>query len=75
MINFNSEGSKEITILTNASFDNKIKILKHRTYCCACDNSYEILWLLEKGIISINKLIVDNVNDGKVLPQLIINYK
>ena len=75
LINFYSEGFKEISILTNASFNNKNKILKHRTYCCAGDNSYEVSWLLENGIISINKLIVDTVNDGKTSPQLIINYK
>ena len=75
LINFYSEGFKEISILTNASFNNKNKILKHRTYCCAGDNSYEVSWLLEEGIISINKLIIDNINDGKISPQLIINYK
>ena len=75
LINIYSEGFKKISILTNASFNNKNKILKHRTYCCAGDNSYEVSWLLEEGTLSINKLIVDNINDGKISPQLIINYK
>ena len=75
LINISFEEFKKISILTNASFNNKNKILKHRTYCCAGDNSYEVSWLLEEGTLSINKLIVDNINDGKISPQLIINYK
>ncbi len=37
--------------------------------------SFEITWLLDKGKSIIDKVIIDNISDGKVLPQLILNYK
>lgn len=75
LISIHSTGFDEISILVNAKFNARTNILKHSSYCCAGDMSYEITWLLDKGKSTIDKVIVDNVSDGKVSPQLILNYK
>ena len=75
LISIHSDGFDEISILANATFNPKTNILKHSSYCCAGDMSYEITWLLDKGNSIIHKVIIDNISDGKVSPQLILNYK
>lgn len=75
LISIHSDGFDEVSILVNAKFNPRTNILEHSSYCCAGDKSYTVTWVLDNGKSTIDKVVVDNLSDGKLSPQLILNYK
>ena len=65
LISIYSNGFDKISILVNAKFNPKTNILKHSSYCCAGDISYEVTWFLDRGKSLIDKVIIDNISDGR----------
>ena len=67
-------GFIKTSVLTDATFDAGTRLIRHRSYCCAGDLSTEIQWLAEDGALKLWHLKVDGIQNGNLLPQLVVQY-
>jgi len=61
-------------VLTDASFNPNTKLISHRSYCCAGDLSTTIQWLVKNGTFKLRHLEVDNIKNGNLSPQILVQY-
>ena len=67
-------GFKKTSVLTDAEFDPKKKLISSNNYCCAGDLSTAIQWLAKDGAFVLRYLEVDGIRNGNASTQLAVQY-
>ena len=67
-------GFKKTSVLTDAEFNPKKKLISSKNYCCAGDLSTAIQWLAKDGAFVLRYLEVDGIRNGNASTQLAVQY-